>query len=202
MQTSPSSAHPAIAATARTPLLSGQFVLYAVIGVVTWLALIGAVLGSYIMQDAPFVRAFNHQLHVNYAALDVTQPARTNFGSLRVTAIDTIPAAEATSPIPDGQALIRVTVDVANTQSRPISLPRFDDLRMLTAGGVEIQRLQEASSSSTVVDAGATGSTTALFLAPRDGGLLWLEYRNVDGDYPFRFALGTADAPYSPTGAR
>jgi hypothetical protein len=170
-------------------LFSGQHVLIGVIAGVTWLALIGGVLSDYIFSQG--AAASRHSLP-SYVAYNTLQAAPTSFGSLLVTRADLTTSA-------DGVQL-DVSLHVDNTRDTQVDAPRLEDLRLINTLGAQANVAIARWSGPAVLIPHSSGTVDLEFLAPRDAGLLWLEYRDPSGQWPIRVALGGAEPQGVPTG--
>jgi hypothetical protein len=160
------------------------YVLIAVVAGVTWLALIGGVLSSYILGST--VSAHLHSLP-SYAAYDELQPAPTSFGTVSVTRADMLPSGESIQ--------VDVNLHVVNTQDVQADAPRIEDLRLINSLGADVNAKPGKWSGPASVIAHSDGYVNVEFVAPRNAGLLWLEYRDPLGEWPIRVALETTDGP-------
>jgi hypothetical protein len=173
-------------------LLTGQHALIAVIAGVTWLALIGAVLGSNILSDGSGGGASHHSSLPSYAAYNMQEVAPTSYGSLSVFRADLTPVADLVE--------VHVSVRVDNNQDAQVDAPRFEDLRLINTHGAEAKPQPGGWSGPAVLIAHSSATVDLNYLAAQDMGLLWLEYRDPAGKWPIRVVLGSALAP-QPTAA-
>jgi hypothetical protein len=166
------------AAASPRRLLSSQHVLLAVIGGVTWLALIGAALSDSIVSQGA---AASHHSLPSYAAYDARQAAPTSFGTVSVSLTDLTPM--------DDSVQLDVSVHADNTQDAQIDAPRLEDLRLVNTLGAVVNPVPGKWSGPAVLIAHSSATIELEFVAPRDAGLLWLEYRDPSGEWPIRVAL-------------
>ena len=167
------------------PRLTGQTVLIALIAGVTWLALVGGVLSSYILSSS----SASHHLPIAYAAFDRSQAVPTGYGSFTVSRADLIGSADSVQ--------VDLTLSVTNTQDSQVDAPRLEDFRVVTTAGAEAARLPNRWSGPSVLIPQSTSAVTFGFQAPPDAGLLWLEYRDPQSAWPTRVVLGAAQLPAS-----
>jgi hypothetical protein len=180
---------PVVALAAASPrrLLDGQRALIGVIAGVTWLALIGGVLSSYILSDGTGWGAGHHSSLPSYAAYNMQEVAPTSFGSVSVFRADLTPMADAVE--------VHVSMRVDNNQAAQVDAPRLEDLRLINTHGAEAKPQPAAWSGPAVLIAHSSATVDLKYLAPQDMGLLWLEYRDPAGKWPIRVVLGSAQAP-------
>ena len=177
-----------VAASPRR-LLDGQRLLIAIITGVTWLALVGGILSSHILSDGSG-RGTHHHSSPSYAAYNTQEVAPTSFGSLSVTRAELTPLADSLE--------VHVSMRLDNTQDAQIDAPRLEDFRLINARGAEANPTPGAWSGPVVVMAHSSATVDLAFLALRDAGLLWLEYRDPAGQWPIRVVLGSARTAQPP----
>lgn len=168
--------------------LSGHHALAGIIVGVTWLALIGGILSSYILGGAGIK---SHYIPA-YAAHDLHEVVPTSYGTFSVTRAELTPLADSVE--------IHVSMHAENKLDGPAEAPRIDDLRLINTGGAEGQPTNGSWSGPAFMLAHSTATVDVTFRAAQGMGLLWLEYREPSALYPFRFALGAVGAPL-PTAA-
>jgi hypothetical protein len=178
---------PITALTDASPrrLLDGQYALIAMIVGVTWLALIGAALSSYILTEGSGGGAGHHSLP-SYAAYNTQEAAPTSFGSLLVTRSELTPVGDSVE--------VHVSMRVDNNQDAQIDAPRLEDLRLIDTHEAEANPKPGAWRGPAVLIAHSSATVDLTYLAPQDVGLLWLEYRDPAGQWPVRVVLGSAGA--------
>jgi hypothetical protein len=152
---------------------------------VTWLAVIGGVLSSYILINAG--AAGHSHSNPSYAAYDTLEPAPTSFGTVKVTRADMVSS--------EASVNVDVSMFVANTGDAQADAPRIEDLRLVNSYGEDLNTAPIKWSGPSVVVAHSTATVDLNFQAPRHAGLMWLEYRDPYGQWPIRIVLGTADPP-------
>jgi hypothetical protein len=171
--------------------LDGQHVLIALVASVTWLALVGGILGIDIL-SAGSGGGSHHSGLPSYAAYNAQEVVPTSFGSLQVTRADLTPLADLTE--------VHVSMHVVNAQGAQIDAPRFEDVRLINTHGAEGTPKPGGWSGPAVLLGHSSTTVELTYLAPPDMGLLWLEYRDPDIRWPLRVVLGSA-APPQPVAA-
>jgi hypothetical protein len=179
----------ALAEASPRSLLDGQYVLLAVIAGVTWLALIGGILSTYILSEGSGGGASHNHYLPSYVAYNTQEVVPTAFGSLAVTGTDVTSLADSDS------VEVHVSMRVDNNQDEQIDAPRFEDLRLINTHGTEGKPKPGGWSGPAVLIGHSIATIDLTFLAPHDMGLLWLEYREPAGQWPIRVVLGSASAP-------
>ena len=177
----------ALAEASPRRLLNGQHLLMAVIAGVTWLALIGGILSSDILSAGSVGAAHGHSGLPSYAAYNMQEVVPTSFGSLSVFRAELTPA--------DDLVEVHVAVHVANTQDKQVDAPRLEDLRLINTHGAEAKPKPLAWSGPAVLIAHSSATIDLTYLAPRDMGLMWLEYRDPGIQWPLRVVVGSALVP-------
>jgi hypothetical protein len=170
-------------------LLNGQHALLAVIAGVTWLALIGGVLSTYILSEGSGGGTHGHSSLPSYVAYNTQEVVPTAFGALSVTGAKVTPLADADS------VEVHVSMSVDNNQDEQIDAPRFEDVRLINTHGAEGKPKVGGWSGPAVLIGHSSATVDLTFLAPRDMGLVWLEYREPAARWPIRVVLGSASAP-------
>jgi hypothetical protein len=174
----------AVAEAAQRRLLHGHHALIVVITGVTWLALVGGVLSTYILSG---FGASSHYVPV-YAAHDLQDVVPTSYGTFQVTRADLTPLAESVE--------VHVSMSAENKLDGPAEAPRIDDLRLINSSGSEGQPINGSWNGPVFMLAHSTATVDVAFrVAQGKGGLLWLEYREPAAQWPNRFALGAVRAP-------
>ncbi len=168
-------------------LLDGRHALLAVIAGVTWLALVGGILSSDILSVGPAGGGSHHSGLPSYAAYNSQELVPTSFGSLQVTRADLTPRADATE--------VHVSMHVVNNQDAQIDAPRFEDLRLINTNEAEAKPQPGGWSGPAVLVGHSSATIDLSYVAPRDMGLLWLEYRDPEIKWPLRVVLGSALDP-------
>jgi hypothetical protein len=168
----------------RPPFLRSQHGLIALVAGVTWLALIGGVLSSFIIEYGT-----GHTLHSlpSYAAYDRQSPAPTSFGTLQLTQADMVPA--------DSSVQVDLAMSVINAKDSQVDAPRIEDLRLLNSTGDDLKALPKGWSGPAVLVPHSSGTIVLQFQMPQDVSPMWLEYRDPFGQWPIRIALGTVSVP-------
>ena len=165
--------------------LGGQHALMAVIAGVTWLALIGGILSTYILSGA--AGTSGHYVPV-YAAHDLRDVVPASYGTFQVTGADLTPVGDSVE--------VHVTMRAENKLDGPAEAPRIDDLRLINSSGSEGQPINGSWNGPVYMLAHTTAIVDVAFrVAQGKGGLLWLEYREPTTRWPNRFALGAIRAP-------
>ena len=164
--------------------LNGQHLLLAVVAGVTWLALIGSILGSDILSAGSGGAAHGHSGLPSYAAYNMQEQVPTSFGSLSVTRADVTPV--------DDLVEVHVSMRVLNTQDAQVDAPRVEDLRLINTSGAEAKPKPFGWSGPAVLIAHSSATIDLTYLAPPDLGLLWLEYRDPGIQWPLRVVVGSA----------
>jgi hypothetical protein len=168
---------------------TGQHVLLAVIAGVTWLALVGGILSTYILSGAG---ASSHYAPV-YAAHDLQEAVPTSYGTFQVTNAELTPLADLVE--------VHVSMRAENSQDGPAEAPRIDDLRLINPSGSDGTPINGSWNGPVYVPAHSTASVDVAFrVTQAAGGPLWLEYREPAAASSNRFALGAVSAPL-PTAA-
>jgi hypothetical protein len=163
-------------------LLGGQRALIAVIAGLTWLGLIGGLLGDYILSEGP--PSHSHSVAA-YAAYDLKQAAPTSFGSLSVTRANLVAGADA--------IVIDVSVRIDSSQDAQTDAPRVEELRLVDTNGTDVTTTPGRWSGPAVLVGHSTANIDLQYLARPTAGPLWLEYTDPYGQWPIRVDLG--DAP-------
>jgi hypothetical protein len=168
-------------------LLHDQSVLLAIIAAVTWLALLGAGLSTFILRgNARPVATQAHHARPSYAVYELQWPVPTRFGSLTVTTADiSEPSADTIQ--------VQVALSLSNEQDVSVDAPRLEAFRVVSTLGGVAETVPHATSAPATLAARSTGLARLAFLAPVDGSVLWLEYRERPDEWPIRVALGYAD---------
>ncbi|HEY0582121.1 MAG TPA: hypothetical protein VGE94_08050 [Chloroflexota bacterium] len=168
-------------------LLNDQSVLLAIVAAVTWLALIGAGLSTFILRgNTRPVATQAHQARPSYAVYELHWPVPTSFGSLTVTTADmSEPGADTIQ--------VQVALSLSNEQDLSVDAPRLEAFRVVSTLGGVAETVPHATSAPATLAAQSTGLARLAFLAPVDGSVLWLEYRERPDEWPIRVALGYAD---------
>ena len=168
--------------------LDGQHALMAVIAGVTWLALVGGVLSTYILSG---FGASSHDVPV-YAAHDLQDVVPTSYGTFQVTRAELTQQADSVE--------VHVSMRAENKQDGPAEAPRIEDLRLINSSGSDGQPINGSWNGPVFMLAHTTASVDVSFrVAQPKGGLLWLEYRDPTSRWPNRFALGAVRAPLPAT---
>jgi hypothetical protein len=163
---------------------TGQHALIAVVAGVTWLALVGGVLSTYILSG---LGASSHYVPV-YAAHDLQEVVPTSYGTFQVTGAELTPLADLVE--------VHVSLRAENTQDGPAEAPRVDDLRLINSSGSDGTPINGSWNGPVYLPAHSTATVDVAFrVAQVKGGLLWLEYREPAALWPNRFALGAVRAP-------
>ena len=164
--------------------LTGQHTLMAVIAGVSWLALVGGVLSTYILSG---FGASSHYVPV-YAAHDLREVVPTSYGTFQVTGAELTPQAD--------QVEVHVSIRAENALDAPAEAPRVDDLRVINSSGFEGQPINGSWSGPVYMLAHSSNTVDVAFrVSQQKGGLLWLEYREPAARWPNRFAIGAVRAP-------
>lgn len=177
----------ALAEASPRRLLDGQHVLIAVIAGVTWLALVGGILSSDILSAGAAGGGSHHSGLPSYAAYNSQELVPTSFGSLQVTRADLTPLTDVTE--------VHVSMHVVNNQDAQIDAPRFENLRLINTHEAEAKPRPGGWSGPAVLVGHSSATIELTYEAPRDMGLLWLEYRDPALRWPLRVVLGSAVAP-------
>lgn len=158
------------------PRAGGQSVLIVVIAGVTWLAMMGAYVSSYILGHPVELISKSYD---TYAMTDV---APTSYGSISITSADLSTDADTTT------ATLSLRLD--NIRSRGVEAPQVEELKLVDATGKQVSRpAAVAWNGPAFVAAEASARVDITLEAPADAGPLWLQYQNVRGSEPIRFAL-------------
>jgi len=152
---------------------------------VTWLAMIGGVLSSYIVINAGG-GDHSHGLP-SYAAYNTLEAAPTSYGTVQVTHADMVSSETSVN--------VDVSMFVANNGDSQADAPRIEDLRLVNSYGEDLNTAPVKWSGPAVIVAHSTATVDLSFQAPLHAGLMWLEYRDPYGQWPIRITLGTADPP-------
>jgi len=123
----------------------------------------------------------------SYAAYNSQELVPTSFGSLQVTRADLTPLAEAIE--------VHVAMHVVNNQDAQIDAPRLEDLRLINTHEAEAKPQPGGWSGPAVLVGHSSATVEVAYVAPRDMGLLWLEYRDPAIKWPLRVVLGSGLGP-------
>jgi hypothetical protein len=175
----------ALADASPRSLLDGRHALMAIVAGVTWLAVVGGILSSYILSAGP--PSSHHSGLPSYVAYNAQEVVPTSFGTLSVTRADLTPL--------NDQVEVHVSMHVVNTQDAQIDAPRFEDLRLINTDGAEAKPKPLGWSGPAVVIGHSSATVDLTYVAPRNMGLMWLEYQDPQVQWPFRIVLGSAPAP-------
>ena len=178
-----------LAALADSPprrLLDGQHALMAIVAGVTWLALVGGALSSAILSNGGAATHRSHSLPA-YVAYNMQEQAPTSFGSLSVYRADMASLGDLVE--------VRLSLRVDNTHDAPIDAPRVEDLRLINSVGREARPEPGGWRGPAVLAAHSSTTVDLTYVAPSDLGLMWLEYRDPELQWPIRVVLGSAPAP-------
>jgi hypothetical protein len=158
------------------PRVGGQGVLIAVIAGVAWLAMMGAYVSSYVL---------GHPVELipkTYETYGLTDVAPTSYGSISIASADL--------STDDGITTAAVSVQLDNIRSRGVEAPQVEELKLVDGTGKQVSRpAAVAWNGPAFVAAEATARIDITLEAPADAGPLWLQYQNVRGSEPIRFAL-------------
>jgi hypothetical protein len=106
----------------------------------------------------------------------------TSYGSISIASADLSTDAGTTT------ATLSVRLD--NILSHGVEAPQVEELKLVDATGKQVSRpAAVAWNGPAFVAAEATASIDITLEAPADAGPLWLQYQNVRGHEPIRFAL-------------
>jgi hypothetical protein len=175
----------ALAEASPRSLLDGQYVRLAVIAGVTWLALVGGVLSTYILSGAGGGPSRHYT--PAFAAYDMREVVSTSYGLVVVTDAEQTPTSDLVE--------VHVSMVAENKLDGPADAPRIEDLRLINTQGVEARPKPGAWSGPAVLAAHSSATIDVTYEARKDMGLLWLEYREPVASYPLRFSLGVERAP-------
>jgi hypothetical protein len=157
---------------------AGQSVLIAVIAGVTWLAMMGAYVSSYVLGHPVELVPRAYQ---TYAMTDV---APTSYGSISITSADL--------STDGGTTTAALSLRLDNVRNRGVEAPQVEELKLVDAAGKQVSRpVAVAWNGPAFVAAEASASIDITLEAPAAAGPLWLEYRNLKGQDPIRFALNS-----------
>jgi hypothetical protein len=163
-------------------------VLVALVASVVALTVVGGVIAATILLGGG---AHGHRLKSAYVAYDASRPAPTSFGSISLAAVELDGAPDdGQRRSPADSLQVRVSVTLANERDDSVEYARPEDFRVVSASGREADRLPSLFGPPSALSAHSSRTTDLRFLAPRDGGLLWLEYRDPRGTWPLRIPLG------------
>jgi hypothetical protein len=141
-----------------------------------WLAMMGAYVSSYIL---------GHPVELiprSYETYAMTDVAPTSYGSISITSADLSTDGETTT------AALSLNMD--NIRSIGVEAPQVEELKLVDAAGRQVSRpAAVAWNGPAFVAAEATARVDITLQAPNDAGPLWLQYQNVRGSEPIRFAL-------------
>jgi hypothetical protein len=159
-------------------------VLVAVVTGVTWLALVGGILSTYILSG---VGASSHYVPL-YAAHDLQEVVPTSYGTFQVTNAELTPLADLVE--------VHVSMRAENSQGGPAEAPRIDDLRLINSSGSNGTPINGSWNGPVYVPAHSTATVDVAFRVTQPAsGPLWLEYREPAAASSNRFALGAVRAP-------
>jgi hypothetical protein len=185
-----------------TSVLSRQAVLLALIVGVTWLALIGAALAAAILSDQT-PRVPGHGSGPSYELYEIGWAVPTAFGSLTLDSAGLNGIGVRQSPLnpvdPDepisnpDKVQLQLSLSLSNQQAQRVAAPRAEDFRLVTTWNSLGDRVPELSQMPAFIDAQSTAQAQLTFMAPQDGSVLWLEYRQGQSQRPVRIQLGWAN---------
>ena len=161
------------------PRVSGRWLPIGLIAGITWLAMMGAVVSSYVLgHPLDFVPAS----YTAYA--DITTVAPTSYGSLAVTRADVSTDA--------GIVTARFTLVQVNATDSLAESPQIEELWLVDASGRIVSKpVPDTWNGPAFLPGHGTATIVSAYEAPADAGPLWLVYQNVRGQHPIRFALPT-----------
>ena len=164
-------------------MLNGQHVLLALIAGVTWLALVGGIMGASILIESPGAPGGQHVVTF-FEAHNTGELVNTSFGAVSVTRTDL-------TPVDDGLK-VHVVMRVDNSLDSQIDAPRLESFRVLDTRGLEVNQGPARWNGPSVIIARSSTTVDLTFVVGSDAGSLWLEYRDPLGHWPFRVDLGSA----------
>jgi hypothetical protein len=160
----------------QRPRAANHLVLIAVIAGVAWLAMMGAYVSSYVL---------GHPVELiakSYATYGMTDVAPTSYGSISITSADLSTDA--------GTTTATVSVRLDNVLNHGVEAPQVEELKLVDATGKQVSRpAAVAWNGPAFMAPEATARVDITLEAPADAGPLWLQYQNVRGRDPIRFAL-------------
>jgi hypothetical protein len=143
---------------------------------VAWLAMMGGYVSSYVL---------GHPVELitkSYATYDMTDVVQTSYGSISITSADL--------RTDDGTTTAALSLRLDNILSHGVEAPQIEELKLVDATGKQVSRpAAVAWNGPAFVAAEATARIDITLEAPADAGPLWLQYQNVRGHDPIRFAL-------------
>jgi hypothetical protein len=90
----------------------------------------------------------------------------------------------------DGTLTAHFSLRQVNTSDTLVEVPQVEELRIVNASGQTLSRpVPNSWNGPAFLPGHATTAIEAAYEAPADAGPLWLEYHNVRGKDPIRFAL-------------
>jgi hypothetical protein len=160
------------------PRFAGKAVLIAVIAGVTWLAMMGGYVSSYVV---------GHPIELlpqKYSAYAMSDVAPTSYGTMEIAHADVRT---------DGDTLIAgLSLRMDNILNVGVEAPQVEELRLVDTNGNRVSRDVALAWNGPAFVPGQTTATIDITLAaPAGAGPVWLEYRKTQGQDPIRFALNT-----------
>jgi hypothetical protein len=138
--------------------------------------MMGAYVSSYIV---------GHPIELTpkrYAAYNLTDVAPTSYGSISIASADLSTDADTT--------IAKLSLRMDNILTIGVEAPQVEELRLVDAKGNQVSRPAALAWNGPAFVPGQVTATVDITLeAPADAGPLWLEYRNLKGQDPIRFAL-------------
>jgi hypothetical protein len=112
----------------------------------------------------------------------MTDVAPTSYGSISITSADLSTDAGVTT------ATLSLRLD--NILHTNVEAPQVEELKLVDAKGKQVSRPAAVAWNGPAFVAADTAARIDISLeAPADAGSLWLQYQNVRGSEPIRFAL-------------
>jgi hypothetical protein len=158
------------------PRVGGQAVLIALIAGVAWLALMGGYVSSYVL---------GHPVELipkAYSTYDASEVAPTAYGSIAIANEDVRTDRDT--------SIATVELRMDNIRSTGVEAPQVEELRLVDASGKQVsQSAALAWNGPAFVAPEASARIDITLAAPAYTGPVWLEYQNIRGSDPIRFAL-------------
>jgi hypothetical protein len=177
--------------------------LLALVGATTLLALAGLVLAVGLLRgDA---EPWRHGAD----AYPVGQPIPTSFGTLVVRDVEKVAGLTAQdlsgvthgiqNLVPPDKMQVEAAILLTNRLDRPVDYSLVEQFQLVNESGQSIERLPGVTSQPVRLPPHSSITASMRFMAPRDGGHLWLAFHDPGRGPPLLVDIGATDE--TPPGA-